>query len=124
MATNLRTGSVVGLTCVALVCFSLATRAAASTLDRDYKLGDDPLENAVVGQPVGNSSPTPPGPGHTLDSATPFQDLMRNGSPTYVNTQATGRPGASAIRCVQSVTSSRMRANPVVLIFSEVSDGR
>jgi hypothetical protein len=95
MATNVRL-TMLGLSCVAAACLGLATTALGSTLDRDYKLGDDPIEKAVAGQPVGNATPNPPGPGFTLDSAMPFQDLMRSGSPTYVNTQSTGRPGASA----------------------------
>jgi hypothetical protein len=76
-----------------------------STLDRNYRLGDDPQENAVVGQTVGQASVVA---NHTLDSASQgsFFDLMQNGGPTYVNPQATGRPGAVATNKAVQFTGS------------------
>jgi hypothetical protein len=88
------------VTCIAAAFLVLAcgvdhVLGQPPTLDRNYRLGDDPQENAVVGQVVGSASALA---NHTLDSAPPFtfQDLMQNGNPTYVNTQATARPGAAA----------------------------
>ena len=43
--------------------------AFGSTIDRNYQLGDDPAENAVVGQVVGAASALA---NHTLDTAPPF----------------------------------------------------
>jgi hypothetical protein len=84
-----------GLLGMAALGLLLAASAYGSTLDRDYKLGNDPQENAVAGQVVGQNSALA---NHTLDSAPPFtfQDLMQHSGPTYVNTQALSRPGAAA----------------------------
>jgi hypothetical protein len=83
----------------------LSGAASASTLDRNYRLGDDAQENAVVGQTVGQSSVVP---GSTLDSASQgsFFDLAQMGGPTYVNPQATGRPGAVATNKAVQFTGS------------------
>ena len=79
--------------------------AFGSTLDRNYRLGDDTQENATVGQTVGQASVVP---GSTLDSASQgsFFDLMQIGGPTYVNPQATGRPGAVATNKAVQFTGS------------------
>jgi hypothetical protein len=84
-----------------------STATAVGLIDRDYKFGDDPAENAanavdgVVGTGPGN-----PTPGGTLDSQGPsgaFVDLVTNNTdPKYINVTTTGpglaaaRPGATA----------------------------
>jgi hypothetical protein len=80
---------------VVVCAVSTSVAIAATTVDRNYQLGDDSLENAVVGQVVGMGDP--PGSADTLDSASQggFFDLARGGAPTYINPQATGRPGAA-----------------------------
>lgn len=93
---NLRYVNMRVLAAMAAASLLVASTAVASTLDRDYRLGDDVQENAVVGQVVGTATVNPPGTGFTLDSAMPFQDLQQFGNPTYANTQSTGRPGAAA----------------------------
>jgi hypothetical protein len=95
MANTTRQIWIGGIACVAAAYLILSGNASASTLDRNYRLGDDAQENAAVGGIVGQSSTVAD---HTLDSASQgsFFDIMQHGNPTYVNTQSTGRPGAAA----------------------------
>jgi hypothetical protein len=61
------------------------------TLERDYQLGDDPLENAVVGQVVGSASS-----GITRDTSGPTGARLHvevQGNPTYAS--VSDRPGAA-----------------------------
>lgn len=78
----------------------------ASTIDRDYRLGDNSAlstENGVAGAVVGTGAGSDHS-GYTLDHAglletlPTFQDLEPFGAPTYVNVGAGGlaRPGAAA----------------------------
>jgi hypothetical protein len=90
------TRAAVGLA-IGLACF--INSASAATVDRNYQLGDDAQENAVVGQTVGQASVVA---NHTLDSASQgsFFDMPQTGGPTYINASPTGgataRPGARA----------------------------
>ncbi len=90
-ATRAAMGLALGLACL------FSSLPAATTIDRNYQLGDDAQENAVVGQTVGQSSVVA---NHTLDSASQgsFFDLPQTGGPTYANVGPTGsaRPGAAA----------------------------
>ena len=94
---------------VAVACtasLGVAFQVHGSTIDRDYRLGDNSalstengVANAVVGSGVGSDHS-----GFTLDHAgllttlPTFQDLEPFGAPTYVNVGAGGlaRPGAAA----------------------------
>ncbi|HEX6963189.1 MAG TPA: PEP-CTERM sorting domain-containing protein [Lacipirellula sp.] len=61
--------------------------AAASTVDRDYRFGDDALEGASAGVTLG-SGPINVAPGRTLDSQGPsgaFLDIQVIGTPTHVS---------------------------------------
>jgi hypothetical protein len=78
---------------------TLVSLAQATVVDRDYRLGDDSLEDAAnaPGGAVGQG-PTNVSPGFTIDSEGPsgaFVDLSPSGNPTYVLVGAT-RPGAAA----------------------------
>jgi hypothetical protein len=86
---------------VVLVGVVLATAADASTRDRFYQFGDDPVELPVVGGPPradfggGPVATTVDSEGTTID----FQDLTPNGAePRYLRTDQTvpPRPGAVA----------------------------
>jgi hypothetical protein len=81
-----------------------ASSSALVTNDRVYHFGDDPLEHASPGLPVGSGTGNPT-PGGTLDSLGPvsgtFQDLLAT-SATYRNVSVTSpsllttRPGATS----------------------------
>ena len=79
--------------CVA-VCLLASTTMANVTNDRNYQLGDDAADGAVVGQPVGMNFS-----GFTADSATDggafidAQDIEAFGGPTYVDVSS--RPGTT-----------------------------
>jgi len=78
------------MTCIfalVLCCLPINSAHCVVRNDRDYRLGDDLLENGVVGQTVG---------GVTYDSSGPsgaFLDLTVLGDPKYMN--ASNRPGAA-----------------------------
>ncbi len=79
-----------GLLALGSVWFWSPSARANVFPDREYTLGDNTAEMAVIGGPVGAATS-----GTTYDSAgTPgvgdLQDLLVNGAPTYTNT--TGRP--------------------------------
>jgi hypothetical protein len=113
MAKVLRNGFSTPIALV-LAVWAVSTSAAlgAVTVDRNYQLGDDPAEHAVVGQIVGTGETMFPS-SDTLDSAgtvpgsnppvnTGFFDLLQTGGPTYAAIPADnpstpaqeGRPGA------------------------------
>src|SRR5688572_6499814 len=79
-------------------CLVLASVAqAAGSKDRVYQFGDDPFENG--GNPaalVGTGMFTGTSDSFAWDPivAQDYQELSPGGTPTYVNTVATGRPGA------------------------------
>ncbi len=90
--------------CLLCLCIISNTASADAFKDRQYLLGDDPLEGAIVGNTVGiaSSSSTFDSVGVNLtafpaaaDSGA-FQDLTVGGAPSYVDVSAvgTGRPGA------------------------------
>ncbi|MCA9186507.1 MAG: discoidin domain-containing protein [Pirellulaceae bacterium] len=70
--------------------------SAAVTIDRNFQMGDDSLENASAGIVVGSGAGNPTS-GGTLDSEGPtgaYVDMVQTGGPVYVN--AAARPGAQA----------------------------
>ncbi|MBN1852136.1 MAG: PEP-CTERM sorting domain-containing protein [Pirellulales bacterium] len=78
------------LTAIVIAGFLALNASAAITVDRDYRLGDDPYEGAVVDDFVGWATG-----GDTYDSAGTLaagdaQDLTVHGFPTYID--VTGRP--------------------------------
>jgi hypothetical protein len=94
----------VAVTCAASL--GVALQVYGSTVDRDYRLGDNSAvstENGVANTAVGSGSGSDHS-GFTLDHAgllttlPTFQDLEPFGGPTYVNVGAGGlaRPGAAA----------------------------
>jgi hypothetical protein len=96
--------SAVALAWTALAAATLDSHA--STIDRDYRLGDNSAlstENGVAGAVVGTGAGSD-NSGFTLDHAgnldvlPTFQDLQPFGAPTYVNVGSSGlvRPGAAA----------------------------
>ncbi len=92
---------VLGVVAASLALFSmLSVSSAAVTLDRDYQLGDDSVEGAVLGGEVGANF-TGPGGRFTADSAVvdtvnfvDAQDIQVLGTPTYAD--ASSRLGASS----------------------------
>ena len=97
-----RLASFASLALIAAGTLALAGSASASTNDRRYLFGDEPLEDAANAPPpktVG-SGPANVNPNTTLDSqgslTGTFQDLLQNNGPVYVNvgTGPGARPGA------------------------------
>ncbi len=99
-----RKWSAVALACTALA--GIALEAHGSTVDRDYRLGDNSAlstENGAASAVVGSGAGSDHS-GFTLDHAgnlnvlATFQDLEPYGAPTYVNVGGSGlaRPGAAA----------------------------
>jgi hypothetical protein len=78
-------GSSTGVLAIAVGLFALFAGADAATLDRHYRMGDDPAEGASAGGSVNVTfdSVGQPGQGQLVD-------LTAVNSPTYVN--ITGRP--------------------------------
>lgn len=77
---------------VAGIVLAASSASANVTNERNYRLGDDPLENAAANQTVGTGSG-----GFTFDSTGPtgaFLDLEVAGNPKYVS--VSDRPGAGA----------------------------
>ncbi|QDU58705.1 PEP-CTERM sorting domain-containing protein [Aeoliella mucimassa] len=93
-----------GMSALLLAIVLLPSITLASTLDRQYLFGDDPLEDAgnAVNNVVGTGSGNVVTDG-TLDSIGPdtdfenYADLLRSGGdPKYVRVDQMGRPGASS----------------------------
>jgi hypothetical protein len=85
-----------GLYAAAAAIVLNAAFAQATTVDRDYTLGDEPSEGATIGAVVGSGAG-----GVTYDSAGTIgagdlQDLNVSGNPTYVS--VSDRPGAGATK--------------------------
>jgi hypothetical protein len=98
MAQRLMYASCARLVVLAVVCLAIGRVSyAVSTLDRNYRFGDDGQEHATVGQIVGSGAGNV-SPNKTLDSASQgsFFDLEQFGNSIYADVQATGRPGAPA----------------------------
>jgi hypothetical protein len=81
---------------VAALAVGVASIARASTVDRDYTLGDDPFEGATIGATLGSNTG-----GVTYDTAGvsgagDLQDLNVAGNPTYVS--VSDRPGAGVTK--------------------------
>ncbi len=103
---QIRHGKGIHAACVAVIVWVVggSSVVASVTLDRDYTLGDDSVEDAAnaVGGVVG-TGPANPHPGNaTLDSkgvssTGNFQDLIQAGGPVYVDVGSGGlnRPGAA-----------------------------
>jgi hypothetical protein len=91
----LRTSRVaISATAITLIA---ATTGAATSIDRDYRLGDDASEGAAIDITLGSGNSL----GSTFDSAGTsgagdLQDLNVEGGPTYVS--VSDRPGAGSTR--------------------------
>ncbi|MCO6044660.1 LamG domain-containing protein [Aeoliella sp. ICT_H6.2] len=87
---------------VGLTLMLMPSIVLASTADRLYQFGDDPLEDSAnatndlvgsgPGNAVANSSLDSIGPDSDLEN---YADLLVHGDPKYVRTDLMGRPGAS-----------------------------
>lgn len=93
----------------------------AASPERNYRLGDDPDENANPASAIGDIvgvNVTIGGAGDSLDSQGPsgaFQDLTQVGDPLYTNTAATSRPfaGASELGVTFNGTSQFLQADGI-----------